>query len=110
MPEKDAKGELASARLAIPLNHYTRTKGRNGWFKPRAIEAAVHRDADGTPLITIRQYSRRPPLGDGAPSQCTLTVALYREFAQQVDATLTKVLTKRELRTPKTRKQPLITG
>jgi hypothetical protein len=72
-----------------PTRH-ARTKGRNGWFTPRSIEAIVHRHRDGTTLITLRQYSRRAPARAGAPWECTMPVAAYREFSREVNRALRK--------------------
>jgi hypothetical protein len=97
--KKDASGELASARMELAPTRHARTKGRNGWFTPRAIEAAVHRHRDGTQLITLRQYSRRAPSRAGAPWECTMPLATYRAFAREVDRAVRKGLTNRRSRT-----------
>jgi hypothetical protein len=52
----------------LPCRHalYARAKGRNGWFVPKVLEFEFSEHADGTPLISIRLFSRResavPPL------------------------------------------------
>jgi hypothetical protein len=93
MPKRATRRELASARLEVPATGYARTKGRNGWFVPRAFEVIVHRHKDGTPLVTIRQYSRRSPARAGAPSEYTLPLLTYRWFAAEVDRALDHALT-----------------
>jgi hypothetical protein len=72
---------------------YSRTRGRNGWFAPRIMEARIHRHRDGTPLITLRQYSRRVTASVDAPAQWTLPLAIYREFSRQVNSAASKPLT-----------------
>jgi hypothetical protein len=98
MATRGARGELASARLELPPTRHARTKGRNGWFTPRLIEAVVHKHRDGTQLITLRQYSRRAPARAGAPWECTLPLQVYREFARSLDGALVKSLTNRRSR------------
>jgi hypothetical protein len=93
MSKKGARGELASARVELPLTPHARTKGRNGSFSPRLLQAVIHRHADGTPLITIRHYSRRQPANAGAPSECTLPLFTYRYFARQIESALDDALT-----------------
>jgi hypothetical protein len=46
-------------RLSYRYASYARAKGRNGWFVPRAAEFEFSRHTDGTPLITLRLFSRR---------------------------------------------------
>jgi hypothetical protein len=94
MSKKGARGELASARVELPPTRHARTKGRNGWFTPRLFEAVIHRHRDGTPLVTIRQYSRRAPSRAGAPCEYTLPLLTYRDFAREIEAALDKALTK----------------
>ncbi len=89
-----ARGELASTRCEVPPNKYSRTKGRNGWFTPRLLQAVIHRHRDGTPLITIRQYSRRSPTRAGAPCEYTMPLLAYRSFVRQVECALDEALTK----------------
>jgi hypothetical protein len=93
MTKRDARGELASARVELPPTPHARTKGRNGWFTPRLLEAVVHRHRDGTPLVTIRQYSRRTPSAAGAPSEWTLPLSTYRSFAAVIEHALDEGLT-----------------
>jgi hypothetical protein len=38
---------------------YARAKGRNGWFAPKVVEFELSEHEDGTPLITLRLFSRR---------------------------------------------------
>ena len=99
MQTNDTRGKLASARMELPPTRHARTKGRNGWFTPRLIEAIVHKHRDGTPLITLRQYSRRAPARAGAPWECTLPISTYRQFMNDVDGALVKGLTNRRSRT-----------
>ena len=94
MQRRGARGELASARLELPPTRHARTKGRNGWFTPRLIEAVVHKHRDGTQLITLRQYSRRAPARAGAPWECTLPLPVYREFTRALDGALDGALVK----------------
>lgn len=93
MPKRAQQRELASARLEVPPTDYARTKGRNGWFTPRAFEVSVHRHRDGTPLVTIRQYSRRAPATAGAPSEYTLPLLTYRRFVIEIERALDLALT-----------------
>lgn len=93
MRKMDARRALASARVELPPTHHARTKGRNGWFTPRTLEAIVHRHRDGTPLITLRQYSRRAPTRAGAPWECTLPLSAYRNFAREIESALDDALT-----------------
>jgi hypothetical protein len=76
--------------MDLAPSRHARTKGRNGWFTPRSIEAVVHKHRDGTPLITLRQYSRRAPARAGAPWECTLPIATYRSFAREINRVLRK--------------------
>ncbi len=46
-------------RLPYGQPLYARAKGRNGWFVPRIIEFEFSEHEDGTPLITLRLFSRR---------------------------------------------------
>jgi hypothetical protein len=98
MPKKDARGELASTRLELPPTRHARTKGRNGWFTPRLLEAVVHQHRDGTPLITLRQYSRRAPASAGAPWECTLPLSTYRDFASGIESALDAIAKRRRAR------------
>jgi hypothetical protein len=101
MPKKDARGELASARVELPPTRHARTKGRNGWFTPRTLEAVVHRHRDGTALITLRQFSRRAPARAGAPWECTLPLSAYRHFAREIESALDEALTNGGARRPR---------
>ena len=58
----------------LPYRHavYARAKGRNGWFVPRIIEFEFSDHSDGTPLITLRLFSRR----ESTTAPLELTVAL----------------------------------
>jgi hypothetical protein len=107
MSPKDAPGELASARCELPPDNHARTKGRNGWFTPRMLHAVVRRDRDGTLVIAIRQYSRRPPANATAPSEWIMTVEAYQRCAEAMAAAVDQALT-----TVKKRKRrlPVITG
>jgi hypothetical protein len=53
-------------RLQCRHAQYARAKGRNGWFVPRIVEFEFFEHEDGTPLVTLRLFSRResavPPL------------------------------------------------
>jgi hypothetical protein len=71
---------------------YTRTKGRNGWFVPRLFQAEVRRDADGTLLVALRQYSRRLPVSAGAPSEWVLTLSMYRQLTGALDSAIDDAL------------------
>ena len=93
MSPKDATGELASARCELPPDKHSRIKGRNGWFTPRMLQASVRRDRDGTLIVAIRQYSRRPPSNAGAPSEWIMTLAAYRHVAEAVAALVDQALT-----------------
>ena len=59
----------------LPCRHalYARAKGRNGWFVPRVVEFDFSEHDDGTPLITVRLFSRRE--SKGAPLELTMTVS-----------------------------------
>jgi hypothetical protein len=57
------------------------------------LEVTVHRHRDGTPLVTIRQYSRRAPARAGAPSEYTLPLMTYRRFADEIERALDDALT-----------------
>jgi hypothetical protein len=58
----------------LPCRHaqYARAKGRNGWFVPRVVEFDFAQHEDGTPLITLRLFSRR----ESGASPIELTLAL----------------------------------
>jgi hypothetical protein len=94
MATKMRAREYTSVRIDMPAEGGSRSKGRNGWFTPRIVEARLHAADDGTPMITLRQYSRRAPEGEGAPLECTLPMAIYREIWRQVNGAAPKVLTK----------------
>ena len=94
MLKKGRGREFASVRMDVPPGGELRSKGRNGWFTPRVIEASIHEASDGTPLITLRQYSRRAPVGEGAPLECTLPLTVYRAIWRQVNGSASKLLTK----------------
>ncbi len=100
MTPKDATGELASARCDLPPDKHARTKGRNGWFTPRAMDAVICRDADGTLLVAIRQYSRRPPANGSAPSEWVMTLDTYQRCAEAIAGAVDRALT-----TPRPRKR-----
>jgi len=51
---------------------YARARGRNGWFVPRTLECEFSEHEDGTPLVTLRIYSRR--VTGAAPIELTLTL------------------------------------
>jgi len=51
---------------------YARGRGRNGAFIPRVLEFAFSQHEDGTPLITIRVFSRRT--ADAPPVELTMTL------------------------------------
>ena len=67
-------------RLLCRHPRYTRAKGRNGWFVPRVIEFDFSEHEDGTPLITLRLFSRR----ESNVSPIELTVALAEWQAQML--------------------------
>jgi hypothetical protein len=90
MSKRDVRAAHASTRMELHPSRHARTKGRNGWFSPRFIEAVVHTHRDGTQLITLRQYSRRTPARAGAPWECTLPLATYRAFAREIDVAIQK--------------------
>jgi hypothetical protein len=93
MSKRGTVAELA--RVELVPDGYSRSRGRNGWFTPRVMEAHVHYHADGTAMITLRQYSRRAPASDDAPAHWTMPLSIYREFSRQVNSTASKVLTNR---------------
>jgi hypothetical protein len=57
-------------RMPVRQGAYARAKGRNGWFRPRFMEFDFADADDGTPLVTLRLYSRRESLT--APLELTL--------------------------------------
>jgi hypothetical protein len=59
-------------RLQVMHGQYARAKGRNGWFVPKIIEFDLAEHEDGTPLLTLRMFSRR----EAAASPLELTLAL----------------------------------
>jgi hypothetical protein len=73
-------------------DRHTRTKGRNGWFVPRLFQADLRRDADGTLLVALRQYSRRLPVSAGAPSEWVLPLSTYRQLTAALDAAIDEAL------------------
>lgn len=79
-------------RLLCRHAHYLRAKGRNGWFVPRVVEFDFSDHEDGTPLITLRLYSRR----ESTVSPIELTVAL-NEWETQVLAIQLKVNERRAI-------------
>ena len=93
MATRAKRAELASARVEFPPIFHARTKGRNGWFTPRLFEAVIHAHRDGTPLITVRQYSGRSPARGGAPLQYTLPVFAYQHIAREIEIALDEALT-----------------
>ena len=70
---RDTRGVRAMA-IRLPYRHatYAHAKGRNGWFVPRIIEFEFSEHGDGTPLITLRLFSRR----ESTTAPLELTVAL----------------------------------
>jgi hypothetical protein len=51
---------------------YASARGRNGRFVPRLLECEFSEAEDGTPLITLRIYSRRETMR--APIELTIAV------------------------------------
>jgi hypothetical protein len=98
MTTRAARGGTSSTRMELLPTRHARTKGRNGWFTPRALEAVIYTHRDGTPMITLRQFSRRTPANAGAPWESTLPVAVYRAFARDVERELRRSLTRRRSR------------
>ena len=66
-------------RLPYDQQLYARARGRNGWFVPRAMEFEFSEDRDGTPLVTLRVFSRRE--ADAAPVELTLAVSEWESQA-----------------------------
>jgi hypothetical protein len=79
-------------RLACRQALYARAKGRNGWFVPRVGEFDFSTHADGTPLITLRVFSRRE--STGAPLELTLAL---QEWEAQVLAIQLRINERRAL-------------
>jgi hypothetical protein len=63
---------MMANRLPCRHAYYARAKGRNGWFVPRVVEFDFSEHDDGTPLITLRVFSRR----ETAVAPLELTLAL----------------------------------
>jgi hypothetical protein len=79
-------------RLPCRRAVYARAKGRNGWFVPRVAEFDFSEHGDGTPLITLRLFSRRET--GAAPLELTLAVG---EWEAQVLAIQLRVNERRAL-------------
>jgi hypothetical protein len=65
---------------------YARAKGRNGWFAPKVVEFELSEHEDGTPLITVRLFSRRetalPPI------ELTVSVGAWEAQLQAIQQAL----------------------
>jgi hypothetical protein len=91
---KRVKREVrATASVEFPPIFHARTKGRSGWFTPRRFEAVFHTHRDGTPLITLRQYSRSTAARAAAPMEYTLPLFAYQHFTREVEIALDEALT-----------------
>ncbi len=66
-------------RLPYREPSYARARGRNGWFVPRVLECEFSQDEDGTPLVTIRIYSRRAT--GAAPIELTMSISDWEVHA-----------------------------
>lgn len=66
-------------RLSFRRVEYARARGRNGWFVPRVMEYEFSQHPDGTTLVTIRVYSRRP--SGAAPLELTVAVSEWEAQA-----------------------------
>lgn len=66
-------------RVSYRQPAYARARGRNGNFVPRVLEYEFSRHADGTPLITIRVYSRR--VAGAAPLELTMAISEWERHA-----------------------------
>lgn len=71
------------------------------------LHAVVRRERDGTLVIAIRQYSRRPPANGGAPSEWIMPVEAYQRCAEAMAAAVDEALTSARKRK---RRLPVITG
>jgi hypothetical protein len=65
-------------RITYRMAAYARARGRNGTFVPRELEFAFSLHDDGTPLITIRVYSRR---AGAAPIELTMALGEWESHA-----------------------------
>ena len=66
-------------RLRYSESRYARAKGRNGWFVPRIMEFEFSEYRDGTPLVTLRLFSRRE--AGAAPMELTLAISEWESQA-----------------------------
>lgn len=66
-------------RLTFRQITYARARGRNGWFVPKLMEYEFSQHPDGTPLVTIRVYSRRA--SGAAPLELTVAVSEWEAQA-----------------------------
>jgi hypothetical protein len=71
-------------RVVYRMAAYAHARGRNGPFVPRELEFEFALHDDGTPLITIRVYSRR---AGAAPIELTMALNEWESHALAIQLT-----------------------
>lgn len=81
-------------RLTHRRTEYMRARGRNGWFLPRVVEYELSEHEDGTPLVTLRLFSRRE--AREAPLELTMAVSDWETQALAIQLRLNEEHRRRE--------------
>jgi hypothetical protein len=83
-------------RFTYRRPEYMRARGRNGWFSPRVIEYELSEHDDGTPLVTLRLFSRRE--AREAPLELTMAVSDWETQALAIQLRLNEEHRQRQQR------------